>query len=617
MEINNLAQKIFDYVGGKSNINNVTHCATRLRISVLHTDKVEINRLDSLSNVLKVVLAGNQVQVVIGDTVNKVYKEFIQLTGEEFDHVENKEESGSLFTRFFDLLSGSLTPLIPVFAGAGMLKAMLILLQTFHLISDNMGFYKVISAAGNAVFYFFPIMLGFTVAQKLKVNPFVGATIGAALLEPNFTVMVTEGVGVNFLGIPLIPMDYSGSMLPVFVAILVYSYIERFLQKYIPSSVQIFLVPMLSLGIMVPFTALVFGPFGLYISELVGNAINAIIGFNSVLAGGVISGLWLFIVSLGLHWALMPIAIQNLNLYGSDQILAMAAGCVFASLGIAIGVFLKTKDKELKTFAMSSALGQLIAGVGEPVMYGIIFRYKRLLPIILISGGISGALIGRLDIKLVAFTAFTNIFTIASYSPVLKMLVVWVVTVIITATLVVTFGYEDKDINDGKSEKKEEISTGNRDEVETIGAPLSGKVQKLHTLDDEIFSSGVMGKGVAIVPTENKIFAPFDGEVIMITETKHAIGLKSDSGIELLIHVGVDTFKMNGEGFSLNVKKNQRIYKGNLMLTFDKSAIVAKGLDPAVIIVITNSSNYDTISDNQLKSNVEINDSLLFLSRGE
>lgn len=595
-----LATDILKEIGGKENINNVTHCATRLRISVNDLEQVNMKEIEKQQGILKVVNAGSQVQIVIGDQVNNVYQEFIKLTGEtiQSEPVPN-EKKENLFSRFFDLLSGSLTPLIPVFAGAGMIKAILILIVMFNLDFMETGTFHVLSAAGNAVFYFFPILLGFTIAKKLNVNVYIGATIGAALMEPNFTSLVTEEASKNFLGIPIIAMDYASSLLPILITILIYSYLEKFLKKYIPVSLQIFMVPMLSLVIMVPFAVLVFGPFGLYVSNLLGTFFTWLISLNPVIAGILLSSTWIFIVSLGLHWALMPIAIQNLATLGSDSILALTAGSSFAALGIVLGVYFKTRDKELKSFALTSGLSLFLAGVGEPMMYGIVFRYKKIIKLGLIGSAVAGGLMGLFNVKLIAFTSFVNIFTIASFSPLVPTLIIWIVAAAINCALIMIFGFEDKP----EKNETEEIDVSKI----KINSPLNGELVELSQVNDDIFSSGVMGEGVAILPSEGKVVSPFAGEVVMITETSHAIGIKSDTGVELLIHIGIDSFKLDGKGFNVLVENGQKIKANDVLIKFDSTVFEEADIDPTVIIVITNSNDFEQINIQQKTGQIEMN----------
>lgn len=589
MEVKDLASKILAEVGGKENVGGVTHCATRLRITVHNPDKVDLKALEKQKGVIKVIRAGQQIQVVIGDKVGKVYEAFTEISG-PISKAPAKVE-GNFLVRFFDLLSGSLTPLIPVFAGAGMIKALLILMVTAGVLTDKSGAYAVLSAAGNSVFYFFPIMLGYTISKKLGANELIGAAIGAALLEPSFTALVTNKSTETFFGIPIIPTDYASSLLPIFIAIYVYSKLEKLLRKYVPLSLQIFLVPMVCLGVMVPFTILVFGPFGMYVSAWVGNGINMAINLNTVIAGAIIGGLWIIIVSMGLHWAIIPIALQNLATNGHDQILAFANAAVFTSLGIALGVLLKTRNKEMRAYAAAGALGQFLAGIGEPVLYGITFRFKRVAVIAFVMSGITGAFMGLFDIKMVGFTAFTNIFTIVSFSPLPMVIITWFGSVVATAAVVYFFGYSDKELNEQADENfmEETKSESGASDAETeLYSICKGTYVKLSDVDDQVFSSGTMGKGYAIEPTEGKIYAPFDGIVTTIYPTQHAIGLTSATGIEFLIHIGIDTFKLEGKGFHGKVEAGDIFRRGDLLMEFDIETIRKAGLHATVIGVVTN-----------------------------
>lgn len=442
MKHQKLVQEITTNVGGESNILSIVHCATRLRFSLEDITKAKKMELEKVNGVLKVIESGGQIQVVIGDHVDEVYKELtetIHLSGDS-KTVNNKQ---SISARLFSLISGSFSPLIPMLAGAGVLKAFLTLFVTMSWLNSASGTYIILSAAANAVFYFLPIMLGFTIAVKVGANPYVGATIGAALLEPSFTALIDSTELVTFLGIVVKATNFSTTVFPIFLAVLLLGVLEKALKKYVPPAIKLFFIPMISLVIIVPFTILVFGPFSQIFSQLIFQTVTSLINLNPMVAGMFLGGFWLLIVALGLHWALIPVIIGNI-MAGGDPIVALVAPCVGAALGVALGVLLKTKDRDLKSLAGSSFVSGVFSGVVEPILYGILFKYRKALYFSMIAGSVGGLLMGLFGVKLVQFAFFVNLFTIPAFTPIIPYIISLLVSMTIGVVLVFVLGYEDK-----------------------------------------------------------------------------------------------------------------------------------------------------------------------------
>lgn len=403
-----LSKRIIDHVGGTENIISLYHCITRLRFKLKDENIAQKNtdEIKKIPGVLSVVEANNQYQVVIGNEVEDVYKTIManydikSALGSDESEVLEDNKSGNIFIRFFNTLSSIFNPIIMPLAGAGMIKALLVVLTTYNFMSADGSTYKILSAAGNSVFFFLPLFLAFSAARVFRANQFISLAIVAALLEPNFTALVTEnGVTVDFLGIPAILMGYSGTVIPAIISIYLYSKLETQLKRVIPKSLEIFLLPMVALLIMVPLTVLVVGPIGVSLGDGIGSAMNFISDRSGLLAGLIIGAGWTFLVMIGIHWGVVPIMINNLAVYGYDVIRPMVAAATFASAGVALGVFLRSKDKNVKVLSLSAIVPALLGGITEPIVYGLSVKYKKPLIAQTIAGGIAGAFMGAMQTK--------------------------------------------------------------------------------------------------------------------------------------------------------------------------------------------------------------------------
>lgn len=594
------SKKIIELVGGKSNINSLVHCATRLRFSLKNTKKADKEALEKLPYVMSVVNGGGQYQVVIGSKVPDYYAAIQSLA--DLNEDAPKTEKKLSFNYVFEVISGAFSPLIPAMAGSGMIKAVLTILVEMKLLADTSSTYMVLSAASNAIFYFLPIFLGITLTKKIGGNMYVGGVIGAALLEPSFTGMIGQEK-LDFLGINLNVVDYATTIFPIFVAIFIYSFVDKFLRKIIFRDLQLFAVPMFSLMIMVPLTALLFGPFGTVIGDALSQGVMWLIGKSALLSGIVLGGGMPFMVMFGLHWGFSPITLENLTVMGGDPIEGMAVAAVFAQIGIAIGFYLKSKKhSKMKALAGPLALTGLFAGVTEPIVYGLILRYKRLLPIVAISGAIGGAICGVTGVTMNAYV-FHNIFSIPVYTPKVGYFIGVGAALIAGAVLTYFFGVKEDEMVDflpetdqGEDDFQEEQAMTKIDTETTVYAPIEGTVIPLTKVDDDVFSSEIAGKGVAIIPTSDKVIAPFDGTVVAIFPSKHAIGLKSTGGSELLIHIGINTVNLNGEHFETKVAMGDTITRGQTLLIFDREKIEQEGYAMTSPVILTDAQSMETMT---------------------
>ncbi|EGP5243505.1 MULTISPECIES: beta-glucoside-specific PTS transporter subunit IIABC [Enterococcus] len=591
-----LSKRIIDHVGGTENIISLYHCITRLRFKLKDENIAQKNtdEIKKIPGVLSVVEANNQYQVVIGNEVEDVYKTIManydikSALGSDESEVLEDNKSGNIFIRFFNTLSSIFNPIIMPLAGAGMIKALLVVLTTYNFMSADGSTYKILSAAGNSVFFFLPLFLAFSAARVFRANQFISLAIVAALLEPNFTALVTEnGVTVDFLGIPAILMGYSGTVIPAIISIYLYSKLETQLKRVIPKSLEIFLLPMVALLIMVPLTVLVVGPIGVSLGDGIGSAMNFISDRSGLLAGLIIGAGWTFLVMIGIHWGVVPIMINNLAVYGYDVIRPMVAAATFASAGVALGVFLRSKDKNVKVLSLSAIVPALLGGITEPIVYGLSVKYKKPLIAQTIAGGIAGAFMGAMQTKAIVYV-FPALTTLPAFlgDTFVYYLIGIALAFFLSAILTFAFG-----LGEESSSSNEEIE----EQVNEISVPLNGEVIALEKVNDPVFSEKTMGDGFAVIPTDGVIKAPFSGKVEAVFPTKHAIGLKSKSGVEVLIHIGINTVELNGKYFDIVIEAGDDIQKGQKIGSFDIEGIQSEGYDPTTVIVLTNLNDLNEV----------------------
>jgi PTS system beta-glucosides-specific IIC component len=600
MSYEQLSKDIIQSVGGEKNINNVIHCATRLRFTLNDEQKADKENLEKMKGIIGVVSKGGQFQVIVGTHVADVYKEIAKSISPNSDSGENKVKK-PIGTLIFDVISRSFSPLIGALAGAGMLKALLTVLASLHVLSADSETYKVLAGASNAVFYFLPIFLGITLSIRLGVNAYVGGSIGAALLEPNITGLASVE-SPHFIGIPLVISDYSSSVFPIFIAICIYALLDKQLRKFIHKDLQMFLVPMLCLIVIVPLTILAFGPFGVNVGNLIGDAILFLSTKSGIVTGAIVGIAWTYLTVLGLHWGLVPIILENIA-KGGDPIYAMAGMAIFAQLGVALGIFLKTKDKQLKTLAGSTFIPGALSGVTEPIIYGLLTRYKRTFIYVTIAGGVGGALSGLFKVKMEVF-AFVSVLSLPAFSPLAVQAIIAGVTIVLAMVITMVFGYEDKKkvniVEEKTNTEKSEVILPHAVKSSTVVSPLAGNVIPLTSVDDAAFASEAMGKGIAIEPTEGKLYSPVSGVVSTIFRTGHCIAVVSDEGVEVLIHIGIETVKLKGKYFDVKVQEGATVKQGDLLIEFDFEQIKNEGYQCTTPIIITNTANYsDVIGTNK------------------
>lgn len=618
MEYKALAQDILNRVGGKENIVSLVHCATRLRFKLKDNGKADAEGLKANPGVIMVVESGGQFQVVIGNHVHDVWQAVRQEAGLSDDSEPTAEsvEKGSLLGQIIDVVSGIFTPFIGVLAASGILKGMLALAVVCGWLTPQQGTYKIWFAASDALFFFFPLFLGYTAGKKFGGNPFVSMVIGGALTHPlmiqAFEASQAPGAAVeHFLGIPVTFINYSSSVIPIILASWVCCWLERKSNALLPSSMKNFFTPAICLAVVVPLTFLLIGPLATWLSHLLAQGYQIIYAVAPWLAGAAMGALWQVCVIFGLHWGLIPLMINNLTVLGHDSMLPMLLPAVMGQVGAVLGILLKTRDARQKVLA-GSAFSAGIFGITEPAIYGLTLPLRRPFIFGCVAGAIGGAIVGFSNAHVYSF-GFGNIFTVAQMIPPQGLdSTVWGGVVGIFAALIISCGLTFFAGLPRASAAPGTVAVAPVS-ANDILAPMSGSVIALDQVPDSTFASGLLGRGVAIIPAVGKVIAPFPGEVASLFQTKHAIGLQSDSGIELLIHVGIDTVKLDGVPFTAHVKEGDRVQAGDLLIEFDRQAILDAGYDLATPIIISNSDDYREI-DTVAPSAVEAGQPLLSVS---
>ena len=600
MEYHTLAQDILSHIGGRENIVSLVHCATRLRFKLKENHKADAEGLKRNPGVIMVVESGGQFQVVIGNHVHDVWQAVRSEAGladELSAATEGEKTGGSVFNHLIDIVSGIFTPFIGILAASGILKGLLALAVVCGWLSVESGTYKIWFAASDALFFFFPLVLGYTAGKKFGGNPFITMVIGGALTHPTmiaaFNASQQSGEMTDaFLGIPVTWFNYSASVIPIILAAWVSCWLEKQSSQRLPASMKNFFAPLICLSVTVPLTFLVIGPLATGLSQILANGYQWIYALAPWLAGAALGALWQVCVIFGLHWGLVPLMINNLAVLGHDSMLPMLLPAVMGQVGAALGVFLRSRDARQKMLAGSSVTAGIF-GITEPAVYGVNLPLRRPFIFGCVAGAIGGAIVGLSSTHVYSF-GFANIFTIAQMIPpggVDSTLWGGIAGTLLALTLGCGMTLVAGMPRNTAPDAALPITPGEDD----ILSPMTGTVLGLGQIPDPTFASGLLGQGVAIIPSDNKVIAPFAGEVASLFQTRHAIGLLSHSGIELLIHVGIDTVRLDGKPFTAHVKVGDAFRAGDLLLEFDRQAILDAGYDLATPIIITNSDEYPEV----------------------
>ena len=704
MDYKKTAKSVLDGLGGADNVDYFTHCATRLRVTIGDRTKVDKSQIEKTDGVLSVIEQAGQTQVVIGNEVSEVYTEMTKLPG--MDREAGSSSSGSksaessgekkagIITRMFDVLSDSFRPVLWALLGSSMILTLIVLLQqlgvfghytnfagqnvTVDLVNgpkvgddaanedlmntwrSQFPFWFILLGAAMSVLNFMPVFIGATAAKRLGANMWVGAAIPAALMTDAFRGLSTMAGDAGHItlfhigdwGVPLYLFNYTGQVFPPLFAVAVLAPLERLLKKIIPNMLHMVFVPMISILIMVPLTALIIGPIGVNLGLGISNVFQWLNDINPAIVGVVVAGSYLFMVPLGLHWPLNAVMISNLSTLGYDFIQSPMAAYNFAVFGVVTGVAIRAaRDKELRQVATGAAVSGLLGGISEPSLYGVVLRYKRVFPLILVPAMIAGGLISWLGVRSYAF-AFTSLLSIPAMQPIPLFAIGLAIAFFGGLAGVLVFGFRSREQRETDLAKQsvatDEVPTGDRiraaadepeasrptpaavssggatatnatgagvatepwaesrgqeaatrepgspqdDDAVTVGAPLEGDVVALSEVPDPIFAGGKLGQGVAVTPTANTVVAPQSGTIIATPASGHALGLRLDSGVELLIHVGIDTVGLDGRGFTPEVAKGDRVETGQKLLAFDRDVITEAGCSLITPVVVTNTPKF-------------------------
>lgn len=584
MKYLDLATDILNYMGGASNIKKVWHCATRLRFNVKDNNKVNQKELEKLKGIIQVVYGHEQWQLVIGTQVAEVYDQLINMKEIKDSknlikekEAKNKERTGflGLLNKFISFISSLFMPFLNAICGAGVLKGVLALCTTMKWLKETSGTYVLLNAAADSLFYFLPIFIAFNAAKQLKVDRFVSVTIAGALLYPQITTLATKNITIKFLGIPVIPMSYSSSVIPIILSIWLLSYLEPMLKRLIPDSLKYVFVALIELVIMVPLTLIVVGPIGSTISSALANSIMTIYNHASLFAGLLIGGLWQVIVMFGFHWMILPLIMSNIAKLGQDPIFPIACAAVMSQAGAALGVFLKAKDNKTKQISGSACIAAIF-GITEPTLYGVTLKYKKPFYIAISCSALGGIVIGLSNVEAHAF-AFPSILSIPTYlghgfvGEIIGLIISFVGAAILTY-----FWGLPNELNN----------------KEDFRIPVEGKKVSLKDVSDPVFSSGKLGDGIGIVPMSNELVAPISGTITATFKTNHAIGITDDFGTQILIHIGINTVELKGKYFKCLVKKGDKVRKGQKLIIFDYKLIEEAGYDCTVIMTVLNDKDH-------------------------
>ena len=586
-----LVNFIIKNIGGKENVISLTHCVTRLRFQLKDESKANDEVLKANDGIITVMHTAGQYQIVIGNHVGDVYETILPKLGLSGEVVETKNKT-SIKDKFVDLVSSIFMPAIGMLCACGMIKGLNTILSFAGIYSSTSGLYTLIDAIGDSIFYFFPVIIGYTSAKKFKLTPFVGMVIGLALCYPTI-----NGADLSIVGIQM-NVSYTSTVLPVILTVAVAAPMERLLNKYIPDVVKSFLTPMIVILLSTILGYMIIGPAANTVAGWLSDGILSLYSISPVLAGIVFGGLWQVFVVFGVHITFIVLAIMNLAAGHPDPILSLQAFVAFSQTAVVLAIFLKTKQKKLKSICFPAIISGVF-GVTEPAIYGITLQRLPMFVISCIGGSLSGAYAAFAGLKYQQMAGM-GIFEMPAMFPqngtgaAMFQCVIASAFAIIPTFIAAYVFYRDDHKEDNVTESLSE----------EVNQPIEGKIIPLNQVEDDAFSQEVLGKGIAIIPSEGKVYAPFDGTVITLFPTKHAIGIVSDNGCEVLIHIGMNTVQLNGKYFTSHVQQGDKVKKGQLLVEFDIDHILQEGYNLETPVIITNTKDYSNINTNTNKDNV-------------
>jgi PTS system beta-glucosides-specific IIC component len=628
VDYRSLAEGIVQEVGGEDNIASATHCATRLRLKLRDESKADKAAVEKLPGVITVMRAGGQFQVVVGNNVPTVYAELgriTTLTGEDAPAAGDAPK-GNLFNRFLEMVSAIINPIIWPLAGAGLLKAFLSAATQFGWLNPESQTYVILAAAADALFYFLPLFLAITAARRFKANQFTAMAIAGALVYPSIVELAAAGAPVSFAGIPVVMMNYTSSVIPIIVAVWLQGYLERFLNQVLPAALRNFATPLLTILIMVPLILMTVGPVTTFAALAISAGVNAAFGFAPWLAGAIMGGFWQVFVLFGLHWGLVPIITNDLATQGYSLLTGPLLSAVLAQAAATLAVFVRTRNAARREVAGPAALSGFLAGITEPGIYGVNLPLKK--PFYFgIVGGVVGGAIAAIGGSAANAFVFPSLLAIPAFTQIGSFTLQMIGTgaaVVIAFTLTFLFGPREGEVPAAAVEPGETdllaptaddtrattaatgtpsgataataaLPTSTATGTEIAGtvevlAPVDGHAVALTEVADKVFASGAMGKGLGIVPTDGHVYAPISGTVKAAMKSGHAYGIKSPGGVEVLVHIGIDTVQLDGRGFRPAVTRGDHVNAGDLLAVVDLDVVAEAGYDPTTLVVVTNTA---------------------------
>lgn len=587
MNVKETATAIVELIGGKENIAHLEHCSTRLRFTLKDNSLVQKDALEKVDGVIG-VRQNVQCQVIIGNDVVEVYDEVMNVLGHELtaDGGSEGKQKQSWGAVLLDFIISIFQPLIPAVAGGGVLKSLLLLASVTGLMDNTSQTYQILNLIGGAPLYFLPILVAITTANKLKVNQLVAVSAVGALILPELTTLLTDGAA--FMGFGLQNIAYASQVFPAILTVLFYAQIEKLFTRISPKPIRIFFVPMMSLVITVPVALLILGPLGFEVGTIFSAAIIWLYAHLGWVATGILAAVLPLMVVTGMHKAMIPYAVSSMSEMGAELLyLPASLAHNIAEAGACFAVSVRTKDQKLRSTAVSAGISALF-GITEPALYGVTILHKRVLYGVMASSLVGGAVAGLFAIKAFALVG-PGLASITMFvDEANPMNLVWALVTLgvsfAVSFVLVLFLFKDKVV--------ENKTTVADPKAEVLSKPVDGQVVALSEVNDEVFSSGMIGEGFGIIPTSGELIAPEDGEITMLFETNHAIGLKTRNGAELLFHIGLDTVQLEGKHFTPYVKAGDQVKQGQPLIQFDLDAIKAAGFDPIVICVVTNQENF-------------------------
>lgn len=614
MDKQQLSKDILKLVGGEENIDQVTHCMTRLRFNLNDNQKADKATLKNTPGVMGVMENGGQFQVIIGNDVPVVYNALVGNMSKSptADNASSAASTGEKKKRnpisaLFDFISGMFTPILPAITGAGMIKGIVAILVALGWLSDTSSTYIILSAIGDGAFYFLPIILAISAARKLGSNMYIAAALAAGIMHPSITALLADGHNSSFMGITVIAATYSSTVIPIVLAVWIASYVEKAVDRVTHASLKLLVVPTVTLLIMVPLTLMTVGPLGTVLGNGLSGGISWLFDNMSIFASILIGGTMSLLIITGMHYALLPIVVGSMTTLGYDFIIPLMFAANLAQGGAAFGVGLRSRNGKTKSLAYSTGL-TAVMGITEPAMYGINMKFKKPFIAALIGGAVAGGFMGIFNVKSYVITGLAGLPSVAAFispaiSTLLYALAGGLIAIVAAAVLTYILGFEEENASEPAAPVAEPatattsavVTEEAKAQDEQVFSPITGEVKPLSEVPDPAFSEEIMGKGFAIQPSEGRVVSPINGTVFSLSKSGHAIGLVSDTGAEMLIHIGIDTVKLKGQFFSPKVQAGAKVAVGDVLMEFDREQIEKAGYTTITPVIITNMHQYESI----------------------